>query len=145
MQVRQYSLKLWASALTSVALLGCGSGESNVTGQISLDGKPVAGTDGVFGSVVFYPEGGSGAPASGVIDASGQYELSTGASASLPPGPYLVAVTIRKSLPRKQDELPSSKLLSPPRYADAKQSGLRADVTAGSNELNFSLESTKTK
>jgi hypothetical protein len=137
-------MKRWivVSWLWLLLLGGCGSDSASVSGQIKLNGQPMIAGEGVFGSVVFYREDGSGVPASGTIDDSGRYELATGGSAGLAPGGYLVGVTVRQSLPRKQDELPQSKLLSPAKYADPKQSGLRAEVVQGSNEFDFDLTGT---
>ena len=135
-------MKRWIGMAWLLLLLpatGCGSDSANVSGQIKLNGQPIAGGDGVFGSVVFYREDGAGVPATGTIDDSGRYELATGGSAELAPGGYLVGVTVRQSLPRKQDELPQSKLLSPTKYADPKLSGLRVDVVQGANEFDFDL------
>jgi hypothetical protein len=82
-----------AVCLAGIGIIGCGSGTrlGNVTGTVTLDGKPLEGV-----SVAFMPE--QGGVASGVTDASGKYELTHTDGKGAPVGKNKVAVTtIKKS------------------------------------------------
>lgn len=127
----------------TLLLAGCGERLASVGGKVTFDGQPLAGGPGVRAMIQFQPESG-GAPAIGNLDADGNYELVRGSQAGLPPGPYLVTVTASKIIPGPTPYDPGSgKPITPRRYASAKESGLRADVQAGSNTFDFALESGK--
>lgn len=83
--------------LLSLAILGCGSGDTlpplaPVKGKVTLDGAPVT-----SGHVALHPEKvdpAVKAPLSaGVIDGSGNYEIFTGGKAGAPLNSYKVVVT----------------------------------------------------
>jgi len=63
----------------AVALTGCGSDDglplATVTGQVTIDGKPVAGA-----GVQMIAEGPNGSVAYGMTDSEGHYEMAFGAS-----------------------------------------------------------------
>lgn len=125
----------------SVALTGCGNGLSSVSGDLTLDDQPLAGSDRVRATIMFYPESG-GAPAAALADESGGYVLSTGAQDGLAPGNYLVIVSATESSPPAvAGGTPSKRVLTPEKYANPKQSGLRAEVKPGRNTFNFDLKS----
>lgn len=128
-----------------MALSGCGSTASGpatipVTGEVTLNGQPVAGAD-----VAFMPkvEGAASAPAQAITGDTGRFEVvslfdqgRTTRSGMLP-GAYSVSVT--------QLEQPSSSA-RPPRnllsekYASPASSGLSAEVDArGENHFKFEL------
>jgi len=80
------------SASCVLCFIGSGCGESGpalgkVTGKVTLDGKPQANV-----AVTFMPTAGGGA-ASGITDASGNYELSHTGGKGAPVGKNKVAVT----------------------------------------------------
>jgi len=132
--------------LLAVVVPGCGDGLSRVSGVVTLDGQPITGGTNVHGTVNFYPESGSGVPAAGMIDESGRYTLKSGSRKGLVPGNYLVSVAVNKiTLPKTPNEMPQPTLLTPKRYSSLSESGLRQEVTAGSNTIDLALTSDKKK
>lgn len=128
----------------SLAISGCGNGSASVTGTVTLDGVPVEGSPDLSGTVAFYREDGSGAPAVGVVKEDGLYELTTGSTHGLEPGNYMVAVSVKKILPPAEPGgLTRPQRLSDPKYAKPQESGFRADVQPGRNRFDFALESKK--
>jgi hypothetical protein len=118
---------------------GChrSSQESQVSGSVSLDGKPIG-----PGIVVFAPAG-KGTPAMGPIEQSGSYSMSTSHEAGLSAGKYKVGVSIRE-VPmnvKRGDRPPPGKSLIPEKYEDSATSGLEFDVAPGSNTINIELKS----
>ncbi len=105
----------------------------SVRGQAYFEGTPMPGA-----VVTLTPsgKGGKGLKATGIVQADGSFELTTyqgkdGAAE----GEYTVTVTWREKLRNGQ---PGAGLL-PDRYGKADQSGLRARVEPGVNELVFEL------
>lgn len=129
--------------LIILTLTGCGDGFSSVTGQIKLDGNPLAGGENVAVTIMFYPESGRGSPAAALADESGNYALSTGARKGLPPGNYVVTLSASEfTPPTVAGGMPTRKDLTPARYTNPKLSGLRAEVKPGRNTFDFDLSST---
>jgi hypothetical protein len=125
---------------TTVVFTGCGNGLANVSGAVTLNDRPVGG-EGIYGTVTFAPESG-GALGTGTIDQSGRYKLETGSRNGIEPGAYKVAVSIKKvEPPVNRDAMPKATSISPEKYANAAQSGLRADVKPGRNSIDFALSS----
>jgi hypothetical protein len=117
-----------------------------VSGTVTLDGAPVEGSPDLYGTVSFFREDGGGAPAVGVINSGGTYEVSTGANEGLEPGAYMVAIAVKKILPPTEPGgLTRPQRLSPAKMAQPEESGLRADVKPGSNTFNFDLSSNSAK
>lgn len=130
-------------ALCLVGVLGCGKSalppRARVTGQVTLDGKPLT-----SGTILFVPDtaqGTSGPPAIGFIDPQGRYELTTdrdsfGDGAVL--GRHKVSIEARDSV----EPGAVSQSLVPPVYANPETSGLVAEVQAGRvNTIDFGLSS----
>ncbi|HEX3601274.1 MAG TPA: hypothetical protein VHU84_14075 [Lacipirellulaceae bacterium] len=127
--------------LLTLPFIGCGNKLCSVSGTVSIDGTPVSGGDDGLGTVSFYRESG-GAPGIGFIDKSGRYDLKTGGQAGIEPGPYRIAINIKKIAPPvNQDALPKATLISHPKYGRITESGLRADVKTGQNTIDFALSS----
>jgi hypothetical protein len=128
-----------ACAVFLAIVAGCNhsSQESQVSGRVKLDGTPVG-----PGTVVFAPVS-SGKPATGSVDASGNYSMNTSRDVGLASGKYKVAVSIRERAPDiKRGERPQpGKLLIPEKYEDSSKSGLEFDVAPGSNTINIELKS----
>lgn len=131
--------------ITGVALLltlaGCGGGGlddtpdlGTVTGKVTLDGSPLADA-----TLTFSPsEGGRSAGAE--TDSGGNYELMYSLThAGATPGEYDVSISTEstKSDADGNDVTIPEKL--PAKYND--NSELKKTVTAGSNEINFALDS----
>jgi hypothetical protein len=151
---RLYSIPLLV--LGCALLAGCGPGGptlGKVTGKVTLDGKPLPNV-----AVTFMPtEGGS---ASGITDASGNYELSHPNGKGTPLGKNKVSVTTVQKPTSTVDlsQIPSDS----PEYAkalEASQSGynvtfkepipekynlkteLQYEIKSGSQTINLELKS----
>ena len=119
---------LFAAILLPICLLGCSSSEvpelGDVYGKVTLDGTPVAGLN-----ILFTPE--TGRAAGGITDPEGSYELK-----------YLEGYGGCKIGPAKVTfEWSPGVEASVSIPAKYMQEGSDVVVKAGSNELNFPLES----
>ncbi|QDU09259.1 hypothetical protein [Gimesia aquarii] len=109
---------------------------AEVTGTITLDGKPLR-----KANIVFEPQEvsdkGRRRASSASTEADGSYRLQYNADAT---GAALGnhKVTIMK-MSDNPDE--AGKHLIPPKYADSANSGLTAEVTQGENKFDFDLKS----
>jgi hypothetical protein len=131
-----------ALLLSILMVVGCSNGQGYVTGLVTLDGKPVEASRERNGTVSFYRESGGGAPAIGIIDQSGRYTLKNGGAGGIEPGNYLVGVAIKElTQPTNGVDMPSVKLISPAKYSDVGQSGLKAEVKLGNNTFDIALQS----
>jgi hypothetical protein len=124
--------------LYSVALLcsaGCGEGTpsdtpelGNVTGTVTMDGKPLANV-----VVTFEPE--SGKPSFGGTDAEGHYDLVYSKNEK---GAKIGLHTVRITTPT---EGPEDKGKDPVPAKYNTKSTLKKEVKAGTNEINLELTS----
>ncbi len=122
--------------------VGCGNGLASVEGTVTLDGQPLAGGGDTRAMIYLFPEGGTGAPAVGLLDDAGEFTISTGTKVGVKPGPYVVTISASKLVGDRTPGVPrSARRLTPPKYADPNKSGFRVDVEPGSNEYEFALES----
>lgn len=124
---------------------GCGGGGRpgtiSVTGQVTLDGQPLA------GAAVMFTGPGGGAPVTAVTDASGNFQLQA------VPGQNKVAVAKTEGsggageaelAPPEGAAAPTSpKYLVPPKYANPTTSGITVDVKAGMGPVKIELKSTE--
>lgn len=125
-----------------VAASGCGKGRVfvPVTGTVTLDGEAVEGA-----TVSFVPkvaEGGSSA--TGITDASGKFELSSGAESGAAPGEYYISVAKIETTIIENDNPLLNKVQFganelPEQYSDAKSSGLTATVKKGTDPIELKL------
>lgn len=129
---------LLAAVLVALSI-GCSGAalESQVSGTVSLDGKPIG-----PGLVVFALDG-AGKPAIGAIQSDGSYQMKTSRQIGLLPGHYLVAVTIREQPVNMQpgDRPPPGKSRIPERYEAVETAGIACDVQSGSNTFDIALVS----
>lgn len=142
--IRNARCHWWPRLLPFVLLLvtGCGSDLAEVQGTVSIDGQKVVGANDVRGTVLFAPREKGLPTGSGVLNETGQYSIFVGANEGLKPGPYAVAVTVTKIRPAATEGgTPSGQLLSPPKYANPRESGLEVDVEPGTNNFDLALES----
>lgn len=120
---------------------GCGNGLATVTGNITMNGEPLATGSDITGRVFLYPEGGTGVPAVGMIDEQGNYRVRTGSQAGVKPGAYTVTISASRLIPsRIEGAPPGAKRLTDRRFADPSRSGLRVEVAAGSNAFDFEVD-----
>jgi hypothetical protein len=127
--------------VASIACAGCGSGLSSVSGKLTLDGQPLARTDQVEITIMFYPESGIGAPAAGIVDESGRYSVFTGRQDGIAPGDYVVTLAAVETKPAGPGRPPSKRVITPQRYTNPRESELRAAVQPGRNTFDFELTS----
>lgn len=80
------------SAILVPAASGCGGAKGNnlpkVTGSVNVDGKPADGA-----VLLFYPEGGRAATATGTADASGKFTIVTNMEPGIAVGRYKVTAS----------------------------------------------------
>jgi hypothetical protein len=123
-------MKKRALFATLLFFIVCGCGRNHpgrMSGQVTLDGPPLT-----TGTVVFHPEK-SGADAYATIGTSGTYSVRTGTDRGMEPGDYVVTVIATTGPP------PHGKLITPMRYGNVTQSGLKATVVPGDNRFDISL------
>lgn len=117
-------------------LVGCGPAVGDVSGSVTVDGKPLA-----SGVIAYVPAEGSGEPATATI-ADGKYRLQTTAGKKFVQ--ISAPVVIGK---RKEYEGPDAPLVEitdeslPPRYNS--QTELSFEVQRGSNVQDWQLSKTK--
>ena len=121
---------------------GCRQSPTTVSGTVALDGKPLSVASDARGTVIFQPVGGQGTTLTGLVDSTGRFRLATGASSEIAPGRYDVAISVVQLLPKTEQAPRGAQLITPARYASAKESGLGAEVAPGENRLRFNLSST---
>ncbi|HMO86403.1 MAG TPA: hypothetical protein PKC18_15940 [Lacipirellulaceae bacterium] len=142
MQSRRFfhrELCIVALAACCGAFAGCrDSLESEVSGQVTLDGAKVG-----PGTIVFAPVGAAHNPATGTIQVDGTYFMNSNRTRGLPAGRYQVAVTVfdQPAVPMGQRSTVAAPLITPEKYADPATSGLEFDVAPGSNKINVELTS----
>lgn len=118
------------------ATVGCGSGdtETTVTGTVLLNGTPLD-----SGRVLAADE--DGETVSGAISQGGQFTLTRGDTASIPPGNYRVSVVAYENAGLSNNPEAELKLLIPDRYTQPSTSKLSFSVSAGeAKNVEFDLE-----
>ncbi len=146
MKIARVLVSVAVLMIVSVFLfLGCGGsgrpGAVRVTGQVTLDGKPLAGAAVMFTG----PEG--GAPVTAVTDANGNFFLHA------VPGVNKVAVAKTEaaggggeealSPPEDVPTVNEAKQLIPPKYANPATSGISFEVKPGMPPVKIELKSTE--
>ena len=140
------SNSLWTSSLVPLAvtfaLAGCGTDDPwdrrAVTGQVTLDGKPLA-----QGSIRFEPDGTQSGVSAGAVIRDGKYEVAR--ERGLAAGSYRVSISappdnLLPPRPSMDAERPLPKDLIPARYNTASE--LRIEVgTNDPAEFDFELTS----
>lgn len=154
------SLRFFVLMAAAVCWCGCGGGDlpvNLVTGQVTLDGEPVADA-----LVTFIPLAQGGMYASGMTDQGGMFRLNTNAGSARPGGGAMAgdyAVTVAKqerpaAIPGASSDPedpsidesaarkgPKPKYIIPKDYGSKETSGLTATVGEGNNTFEFKLES----
>lgn len=118
-----------------VAVVGCGGGPPELTGKVTLDGKPVE-----IGTITLTPADGKGQTAGGPIK-DGAYTV-----ADAPLGTVKVSISGQKVVGKRKlyntpdsPEMPVTVEALPARYN--QQSTLTLDVKAGKNSKDWELSS----
>jgi hypothetical protein len=125
-------------AIFLFALAGCSSKlAADVSGKVTLDGKPIG-----PGDVVFTPAGQSNNAATGTVENDGSYYLKTGRTTGLAPGKYQVSLSVREPPANFHpgDRPPPGRLLIPDRYQLPSSSGLEFDIQPGHNNVDLVLK-----
>jgi hypothetical protein len=134
-------LALGALCVLHCALLaGCGPGGpplSEVTGKVTVDGKPVPRAE-----IAFVPEAAGGSPSLGKTDAVGKYRLAfTQDRYGALIGKHQVTITSKKisasEMPDTGEPIDTTFVAIPKKY----QGTLTADVKSSANVINFELDS----
>jgi hypothetical protein len=142
--LRFKSIAWLLSAIAFLVSVGCERQPTTVTGTVTLDHNPVVITPDMRGTISFQPLTGLGAVATGLLNPTGKYELSAGASSEIPPGEYQVAISIVKLAPKSDGAEQGAKQVTTPKFASATTSGLTAEVQPGANKFNFDVSSSGT-
>lgn len=131
--------------MSVIAISGCGSDGpelTEVTGTVTLDGKPVAGA-----TISFLPSGETGSPSYGKTDPQGKYELGYSFNAmGARLGSYNVEIATSKlskeeieEIKASGEEVPETSIAIPDKYKAAN--ALTAEVKSGPNVIDFALTS----
>ncbi|MEA1950516.1 MAG: hypothetical protein U9N87_03980 [Planctomycetota bacterium] len=134
MSTKRYidTIGLAACLLGCLLLAGCDSSRTlgSVSGCVSLDGKPCGGL-----IVVFACEE-QRAFITANVGEDGSYTVQMAEGHGLPLGTY--DVSIRPAPPTNWDRPPITTQI-PPRYRDAKSSGLKLTVVEGENQFDIPM------
>ena len=122
-----------AVAICTLALAGCGEGGPKivpVSGTVTIDGQPLA-----YGHVQVLPAGWR--PASGRLDGSGRFTLTTTApNDGCAVGTHPVVVLAGESLTPE-----TMKWHAPQKYSDVSTSGLTVTISGPTDDLKIELKS----
>ena len=133
-QPRRLPVELALLLIAGVLVSGCGPRQEPVypvSGQVLWSGKPLA--DAV---VVLHPEDGTRRSLTAWTDASGRFQLTTYQPGDgAPVGTYLVTVEYRDLVQEGDERVRHGPNRLPACYAKPETSGLRCEVTAGTNTL----------
>lgn len=139
LHLRLHTLVL--AVLGLLAPIGCSDLTATVSGKVYLDDKPLKVSGAQRGMVVFRPVAG-GPTCSGLIDADGQYRISTGSKAAVAPGDYMVSARVMEVVPSpNSNRPPTGRPLTPAVYGDPLTSGLTTTVKRGANQYDLKLKS----
>lgn len=130
------NLPQFALVAALFVVCGCNGDKGTVTGTVTLDGAPVSNA-----FVQFFPDSG-GRPADALTNAEGAYELRASRSeVAAPIGKYKVSISTANGASDSSDSDygASMKETLPAKYNS--QTELTAEVTSGSNVIDFALES----
>jgi len=132
---------LWLLLVGFLPALGCSQNslESTVSGVVTLDGTPIG-----PGIIQFMPVGRAHNPATGTIQVTGDYELTTSNTLGLQAGEYNVTVAVYDQpevAPGERAAPGSAPLRTPEKYLSADTTDLQVTVIQGANELDIKLKS----
>lgn len=136
--IRASKLSVVLPVLVLIQLIGCGGKggpppTAKASGQVTLKGKPV--TEGE----IYFVAAEKGYSASTTLNAEGKYQITTG----LPPASYKIYFAAPRIVKPPMPGQPPPKTSSfklPAKYLSESTSGQTAQVKAGDNKFDFSLE-----
>jgi hypothetical protein len=135
MKKAMHAVRPLQSIFLCLLVAGCGSGNdlAEVSGKVTLKGKPLEGA-----TVEFQPAAKGGSPSSGVTDAEGRYELMhTFETPGAMPGEHVVSIrTAGTYFDEQGNELERPERV-PAKYND--QTELKRSVEPGRNTIDFEL------
>ena len=138
----RHGLALSVAAFLLLVAVGCGGDLAEVTGVVTIDGKPLRGGEGMHATVFFQPVAGQGANAAGILNENGVYRLSTGSQQGVAPGEYVATCSASEIIPSTTPGgTPSGRRVTDPKYASVKTSDLRFTIEPGKNQCDIALES----
>lgn len=127
-------------AALTLLVSGCSEGpfDADVSGKITLDGRPMP-----PGVVVFSAVEGKRNSSRGRIEEGGDYFLVTRHHRGIDPGDYRVSLQVfeKGDPPGPGERAPVLPPLVPKRFLDPASSGLRYTVEPGSNRIDIEVES----
>jgi hypothetical protein len=135
------ALLLTGSFLLLMVTNGCRERPTSVSGAVTIDGRPLTVPPDARGTVVFQPDGGHGTMATGLLDSTGHFKLTTGSSQEVAQGKYYVTISVAQLLPNVENEERGAKLITPAKYGSPRDSGLAAVIKPGENQVTFDLVS----
>jgi len=130
-----------AATMLALAAAGCSRHASQLSGQVSLDGRPLT-----TGVITLTPVG-AGPSAYAAIGPDGRYAIHTGAATGLEPGEYVVTVAANAAVSGKTAGVEQAggrglpPLVTPREYLDRARSPLRVTIVPGTQVVDFDLES----
>lgn len=142
------------AALLAVSLAGCGGYDygptGNITGRLTMDGKPLAAGHGVT-----FMEMQKGYLAVGVTDENGDFEVKSWNDGNMPVGPYKVAIAPPAGTAPDTSQYSADELFEHPelmeekggdaqfprKYLSNKTSGLEYTIKEGDNHFDIDLKS----
>jgi len=137
LKLRMFLVLVLATAVSG----GCSKMSATVTGTVKLDGQPLRIGKSERGTGLFRPVKG-GATATALIDENGNYTISTGGTAALVPGDYLVSVRATEIIPASDDSRPpTGRPITPYIYGNPLESGLLCIVKRGHQRYDIELRS----
>jgi hypothetical protein len=136
-----FAFGVWLLIATALLTLGCERQPTTVTGVVTLDHNRPNITPDMRGTISFQPQSGQGAIATGLLNATGEYEVSAGSTSEVAPGKYDVAISIVRLVSKSGAGEQGAKRITAAKYNSAASSGLTADVHSGPNVLNFDVAS----
>jgi hypothetical protein len=124
-------------------VLGCGKGSSNVTGNVTLDEKPLVGA-----LITFKPDQGTpGLGGTGKTDATGKFTLQSNQGGAIASGKYKVTISKRLNKDGSEPDPKTPPIESSavetllPRYSSARETILSAEISDSKRTADFKLQS----
>lgn len=133
--MKPLNVSRWLVVVFGASALGCGAGLADVSGLVSIDGKPAP--PGL--KITFEPRDGKSEPVPSVTDTSGRYRLiHRSGKPGIPSGTYKVSLGFWGDPSTNPPELAVLKI---PKDMQEATSTLVCDVKPGGTEFNIDVKS----